>query len=119
MPLVDKVQQRVEVGRVARTGPDPTQGVYAISVAAELVGSGVQNLRAYEAYGLVRPQRSSGGTRRYSQRDVQRLREIAQLLSAGLNLAGIALVLELREDNDRLRAALRKARRPRPPTIQG
>jgi len=107
----------VEVDGVA--GLDPTQGVYAISVAAELVGSGVQNLRAYEAYGLVRPQRSSGGTRRYSQRDVQRLHEIAQLLAAGLNLAGVALVLELREDNERLRAALRKARRPRTPTPEG
>ena len=73
--------------------PDPQHGVYGISVAAELVGMGVQNLRAYEARGLLEPERTDGGTRRYSADDLQRLRRIGDLLDAGLNLAGISMVL--------------------------
>ena len=90
------------------TGPrdDPTRGVYGISVAAELVGTGVQNLRAYERAGLLEPARTDGGTRRYSAEDLGRLRRIADLLAAGLNLAGIALVLDLEADNAHLRAEL-------------
>jgi MerR family transcriptional regulator, heat shock protein HspR len=85
---------------------NPGRGIYGISVAAELVGTGPQNLRAYERYGLVNPQRTRGGTRRYSSEDLDRLRRIAELLAAGLNLAGIAAVLDLETANDRLRAAL-------------
>ena len=83
--------------------PDPDRGVYGITVAAELVGSGPQNLRQYEARGLLNPQRTAGGTRRYSENDLSRLRDIASLLDAGLNLAGIAMVLDLEDDNARLR----------------
>jgi MerR family transcriptional regulator/heat shock protein HspR len=83
--------------------PDPARGVYGISVAADLVGTGVQNLRVYERRGLLDPQRTDGGTRLYSEDDITRLRRIADLLTAGLNLAGIAMVLELEEDNARLR----------------
>ena len=90
------------------TGHDPMRGVYAISVAAELVGTGVQNLRVYERRGLLEPERTSGGTRRYSENDLDRLRRIGDLLEAGLNLAGIALVLELEADNARLRASLKR-----------
>ena len=75
--------------------PDPQHGVYGISVAAELVGMGVQNLRAYEARGLLEPERTDGGTRRYSADDLERLRRIGDLLDAGLNLAGIRMVLDL------------------------
>ena len=75
--------------------PDGGRGVYGISVAAELVGMGTQNLRAYEARGLLEPGRTDGGTRRYSAQDLDRLRRIGQLLDAGLNLAGIAMVLDL------------------------
>ena len=82
------------------------RGVYAISVAAELVGTGVQNLRVYERRGLVEPTRTSGGTRLYSDADVERLRRIAALLEEGLNLAGIAMVLDLEADNARLRRRL-------------
>jgi MerR family transcriptional regulator/heat shock protein HspR len=82
------------------------RGVYGISVTAELVGTGVQNLRLYERRGLVEPDRSAGGTRRYSANDVDRLHQITQLLEQGLNLAGIAMVLELRDDNTRLRNQL-------------
>jgi DNA-binding transcriptional MerR regulator len=73
--------------------------VYSISVAAELVGTGVQNLRLYEARGLITPDRTRGGTRRYSDDDLERLRRIADLLREGLNLSGIAVVLDLQDEN--------------------
>ncbi|HJQ01304.1 MAG TPA: MerR family transcriptional regulator [Jatrophihabitans sp.] len=85
-------------------GPDPGRGVYGISMAAELVGMGVQTLRLYEARGLLEPERTEGGTRRYSADDLDRLRRIADLLDAGLNLAGIAMVLHLELENARLRS---------------
>lgn len=85
---------------------DPARGVYGISVMAELVGTGVQNLRAYERRGLVKPVRTAGGTRRYSEQDLVRLRRITTLLTAGLNLAGVERVLALEDDNVRLRAEL-------------
>ena len=84
--------------------PDPQRGVYGISVAAELVGMGVQNLRAYEARGLLEPERTDGGTRRYSADDLERLRRIGDLLDAGLNLAGISMVLDLENQNSELQA---------------
>ena len=84
--------------------PDPDHGVYAISVAAELVGMGVQTLRLYETRGLLEPTRTAGGTRRYSENDLNRLRRIGMLVAEGLNLAGIVLVLRLESDNARLRA---------------
>jgi DNA-binding transcriptional MerR regulator len=78
--------------------------VYGISVAAELVGLGPQTLRLYEERGLLEPSRTEGGTRRYSEDDLDRIRRISQLLDEGLNLAGIAMVLGLEQDNDRLQA---------------
>jgi DNA-binding transcriptional MerR regulator len=84
--------------------PDHDRGVYGISVAAELVGMGVQTLRLYEARGLLEPDRTDGGTRRYSARDLDRLRRIGELLGAGLNLAGVAMVLDLEKENAQLRA---------------
>jgi MerR family transcriptional regulator, heat shock protein HspR len=86
--------------------PDPDRGLYGITVAAELVGSGPQNLRQYEARGLVSPQRTAGGTRRYSENDLTRLRDIGGLLDAGLNLAGIEMVLALRTANSQLQAEI-------------
>ncbi len=80
------------------------RGVYAISVAAETVGLGVQTLRLYERHGLLKPARTEGGTRRYSEADLVRLRRIADLLAAGLNLAGVALALDLETQNAQLRA---------------
>ena len=93
---------------------DPASvSVYVISVAAELVGTGVQNLRAYERMGLVDPRRTAGGTRLYSPNDIDRLRRIVALLDAGLNLAGIAMVLDLEAENAGLRGQLsRRGRRP-------
>ncbi len=87
---------------------DPTQGVYGISVAADLVGLDPQSLRLYERRGLLEPARSDGGTRRYSSDDLARLERIGYLLAAGLNLAGIAKVLELETENARLRAELER-----------
>lgn len=84
--------------------PDPDQGVYAISVAAELLGVGVQTLRLYEARGLVTPSRTDGGTRRYSEDDLTRLRRVAALLDEGVNLAGAGRVMDLEDENERLRA---------------
>jgi hypothetical protein len=82
---------------------DHNRGVYGISVAADMVGTGVQNLRLYERKGLLEPRRSSGGTRLYSPYDVERLIRITNLLAEGLNLAGVAMVLDLQDDNTRLR----------------
>src|SRR3954454_21368086 len=83
--------------------PEHERGVYAISVAAELLGMGTQTLRLYETRGLLQPARTAGGTRRYSARDLHRLRRIGELLEAGLNLAGIAMVLELEAEVAELR----------------
>ena len=91
-------------------GPSADRGVYGISVAAELVGMGVQNLRLYETRGLIAPERSNGGTRRYSPNDLERLRRIGDLLDHGLNLAGIAMVLDLERRNAKL---LEESRRDR------
>ncbi|ORB14487.1 MerR family transcriptional regulator [Mycobacterium noviomagense] len=85
--------------------PAPDQGVYGISVAAELSGAGTQSLRLYERHGLVTPARSEGGTRRYSADDLVRLQRITELVAAGVNLAGIARILDLEDDNAALRAA--------------
>lgn len=78
-------------------------GVFAISVAAEMTSLQIQNLRVYERRGLVDPDRTAGGTRLYSEDDIDRLHRIRELLAAGLNLAGIGAVLELEVENARLR----------------
>lgn len=96
-----------------RQVPDPRLGVYGISVAADLVGMAPQTLRLYEDRGLLDPARTAGGTRRYSQDDLDRIRRISELLGAGLNLAGIAAVLGLESDNARLRAENRRMRSDR------
>lgn len=85
--------------------PASDHGVYGISVAAELSGVAVQSLRLYERYGLLTPARSDGGTRRYSADDLARLRRIGELVDAGINLAGIARILNLEDDNATLSAA--------------
>jgi len=92
---------------------DDGRALFAISVAADLVGTGVQNLRAYERRGLVMPQRTEGGTRLYAQADIDRLRRITELLAAGLNLAGIESVFDLEQENARLRAELDRLRAAR------
>ncbi len=74
---------------------DPTQAVFVISVAAELAGVHPQTLRIYERKGLLDPARTGGGSRRYSEFDIERLRRIQELTNEGLNLAGVKRVLEL------------------------
>src|SRR5215203_4329503 len=92
---------------------DPSHGVYGISVAADLVGMAPQTLRLYEERGLLEPERTAGGTRRYSEDDLVRLTRITELLGDGLNLAGVAAVLQLEKDNARLRDENRRFRAQR------
>lgn len=82
------------------------RGVYAISVAADMTSLQIQNIRVYERRGLLEPARSEGGTRLYSRADIETLHRIRDLLGEGLNLAGIARVLELEAEVARLRARL-------------
>ncbi|AGM30099.1 Putative transcriptional regulator, MerR family [Mycobacteroides abscessus subsp. abscessus] len=86
--------------------PAPEKGVYGISVAAELSGAATQSLRLWERHGLLAPSRTEGGTRRYSPEDLIRIRRITTLVAAGVNIAGIAFILELEDDNTALRAAV-------------
>lgn len=85
---------------------DPTsrsaRGVYGISVASELSGVGPQTLRLYERWGLLAPSRTAGGTRRYSENDLDRLKQITDLVDQGVNLAGIARILDLENRNSQL-----------------
>ncbi|MBA2337413.1 MAG: helix-turn-helix transcriptional regulator [Acidimicrobiia bacterium] len=85
--------------------------VYIISVAAELAGVHPQTLRIYERRGLIAPYRTPGGTRRYSEADLQRLRLIHQLTADGVNLEGVRRILALQSDNDRLRGQVDRLRR--------
>ncbi len=94
------------------TGPEPSKGVYMISVAAELVGMHPQTLRLYEAKGLVRPSRTPGGTRLYSDADLDRLRLIQRLTTElGLNLAGVEQVLRLEDELRRMHARMERLER--------
>jgi len=77
------------------TSPGPEAAVYVISVAAELSGLHPQTLRAYERMGLVSPGRTVGGGRRYSHRDIERLRMIAELTSSGVGVEGVRRLLDL------------------------
>ncbi|MGH9228291.1 MAG: heat shock protein transcriptional repressor HspR [Acidimicrobiales bacterium] len=97
-----------------RPTPDPreyTRAVYVISVAAELAGVHPQTLRIYERKGLVDPARTIGGSRRYSEADIELLRRIQELTNDGLNLAGVQRVLALETEVARLRAELAKLRK--------
>jgi len=87
--------------REAMDGAD-RRAVYIISVAAELAGVHPQTLRIYERKGLVRPQRTSGNTRRYSEADVDRLRRIQALTQGGVNLAGAKRIMALEEELHRM-----------------
>ena len=105
--------------------PGPEVAVYVISVAAELSGLHPQTLRAYERMGLVSPGRTGGGGRRYSHRDIERLRMIADLTSSGVGVEGVRRLLDLEQqiadlharnralvaELDATREALRRVRR--------
>ncbi len=89
---------------------ETTRAVFVISVAAELAGMHPQTLRIYERKGLLEPFRTPGGTRRYSQEDIERLQLIQELTSQGLNLEGVRRVLALQEENRTLKRRLDKLR---------
>jgi MerR family transcriptional regulator/heat shock protein HspR len=113
--------------------PRSARGVYGISVAAELSGLGPQTLRLYERWGLLTPARTAGGTRRYSDDDLNRLKQITELVDQGINLAGIARILDLENrnsaleshnaqlasDNAQLKATQHAATRRRPTSESG
>lgn len=89
---------------------DATRAVFVISVAAELAGMHPQTLRIYERKGLIDPFRTPGGTRRYSQEDIERLQLIQDMTAEGMNLEGVRRVLALQEENRRLKRKLDRLR---------
>src|SRR3954470_8218524 len=93
--------------RVTRVEVETSRGVFMISVAAELANLHPQTLRMYEARGLIEPQRSSKGTRLYSQEDVERLKRIQEMTAElGLNLAGVERVLHLEQEIEDMQARI-------------
>jgi MerR family transcriptional regulator, heat shock protein HspR len=88
--------------------PGPRVPVYVISVAAELTGLHPQTLRTYDRIGLVTPGRAGGGGRRYSWRDIELLREVAELTASGIGLEGVRRILELENQVDALRLRARE-----------
>jgi MerR family transcriptional regulator, heat shock protein HspR len=103
-PAVDRRRSPTAITRVE---VETDRGVFMISVAAKLANMHPQTLRAYEARGLLEPQRSPKGTRLYSQQDVERLRHIQEMTAElGLNLAGVERVLDLEEEIARMHARI-------------
>ena len=93
--------------RVDRSDASKERAVYVISVAAELAGVHPQTLRIYERKGLVRPERTSGNTRRYSQRDIDLLRQIQEMTQEfGINLAGVKRIIEMQAELAALRVRM-------------
>ncbi len=88
--------------------PDPARdrALYIISVAAELAGVHAQTLRIYERKGLIEPQRTTGGSRRYSDRDITLLRRIQELTNEGVSLVGVRKVMDLEDELARARARI-------------
>jgi MerR family transcriptional regulator, heat shock protein HspR len=97
--------------RTVKASFDQDQGVFMISVAAELAEMHPQTLRIYEQRGLIAPKRSPKNTRLYSQRDVERLRRIQQMTAEGLNLAGVEMVLALEAQVQKLRGEVSRLRK--------
>jgi MerR family transcriptional regulator/heat shock protein HspR len=102
---------RRQVSHVKATFDDE-QGVFMISVAAELAEMHPQTLRMYETRGLIAPKRSPKNTRLYSRRDVERLRRIQEMTAQGLNLVGVEIVLELEEQVAQLKERVRELEGP-------
>src|SRR5947207_9546035 len=98
----------MELATVTAPWAEPDRALFSIAVAAELTGLHPQTLRLYEQERLLTPARSSGGTRRYSTDDIDRLHQIMALTSDGLNLAGVRLVLELQEQTRTLQAEIER-----------
>src|SRR3954464_10478437 len=98
---------------------DRRQALFIISVAAELAGVHPQTLRIYERKGLVDPARTVGGSRRYSEDDIERLRRIQGLTNEGLNLAGVKRVIELEEQLIELHRQLEQTKVEAREAVQG
>lgn len=96
---------------MARRRTSAARAVYVISVAAELAGVHPQTLRIYERKGLLDPERTTGGSRRYSEDDIARLHRIQQLTNAGLNLEGVRQVMALEDEVRRLREEVARVKR--------
>ena len=114
-----------ELQKVSRENPREAlfvmddRPIYMISVAAELVGMHPQTLRIYEAKGLVRPKRTAGNTRLYSERDVERLRVIQKLTTElGLNLSGVDVVLQLEDQLQRMQASIDRLQREKREAVE-
>ena len=90
--------------------PDEMEAVYVISVAASLAGMHPQTLRIYERRGLIEPFRTPGGTRRYSNADLERLSLIQDLTSQGINIEGVKRIMQLEAENEALRIRVRRLR---------
>jgi MerR family transcriptional regulator/heat shock protein HspR len=90
---------------------DRERPLYMISVAAELAGVHPQTLRIYEQKGIIKPKRSKGNTRMYSQADIERLELVSQLTSEGINLAGVIRILDMKDQLDKRDAELEKLRK--------
>lgn len=106
--------------------PEPDKAVYVISVAAELTGLHPQTLRTYERMGLISPSRTGGGGRRYSARDLELLRSIADLTASGAGIEGVRRILDLedriealRRRNDELQAELDATRQALVEAVRG
>ncbi|MBS1846013.1 MAG: MerR family transcriptional regulator [Actinobacteria bacterium] len=104
-------QYRRQVTNVRATFDDE-QGVFMISVAAELAEMHPQTLRMYETRGLIAPKRSPKNTRLYSRRDVERLRRIQEMTAQGLNLVGVEMVLDLEEQVEQLKGRVEELEGP-------
>src|SRR4051794_6383786 len=96
---------------------DEDTSVYVISVAADLAGVHPQTLRMYERKGLLEPARTLGGSRRYSDRDLDRLRRIGEFTEAGVNLEGVRRILGLQDELASLRAELERSRAEAPNAV--
>lgn len=99
---MDPIGRRERLDVQSDVSTRSARGVYGISVAAELSGIDPQTLRLYERRGLLTPARTEGGTRRYSDDDLDRLQRIADLVADGVNIAGIAQILPLQDRNAEL-----------------
>src|SRR6266540_7086392 len=101
-----------DVTRTRRGGYSEERAGYVISVAADLAGVHPQTLRIYERKGLLNPQRTSGNTRRYSERDVEQLRQIQRLTQdEGVNLAGVRIIMEMQRRLEEMQGQLERTRR--------
>jgi MerR family transcriptional regulator/heat shock protein HspR len=94
--------------RVPAGGLDETSPIFSIAAAAELAGLHAQTLRQYDRLGLVEPARTAGNTRRYSMRDIGRLKQVQLLSGEGVSLEGIRRILEMSDENRELRARVRE-----------